>query len=159
MKAVDLPNLSQLLHLSGRLSIIVENLKTGEVQQIQKKNLVILEGRNYVRDMLSGDNLSGLTHMALGTDDTEPTIEPTITEVYRKQLTSTTKSDGKLNVDLYLSSQDANGYTISSAALFGGGATDALGTGRQYNKVIFEGIPKNKNLSVTFTWDLFFNAG
>lgn len=145
--------------LEGRLKIKVKNIITGEVYEDTEDNLVILTGRNLIRDFLFGDAVSGLTHMAVGTDTTDPANTPAITEVFRKVFTAKTKSDGKLTLDMYLSSQEANGSTITSAAIFGNGATDTAGTGTQYNKVTFTGIPKDNTLTVTFTWDLYFNAG
>jgi hypothetical protein len=145
--------LSDGVSLKGRLTIRIENVDTNEIKTINKENLVILSGRNLIRDFLFGDTVTGLSHMALGTDTSDPTVTPGITEVFRKVFTSKVKADGKLTVDMYLSSQEANGHTISSAALFcNSGQT-------QYNKVIFDGISKNSSLAITFTWELLFNAG
>lgn len=144
--------------LKGKLTIKIINEVTGEVREIIKDNLVILAGRNLIRDFLYGDAVTGLTHMAVGTDTSDPTVTPTITEVFRKVFTSKVKADGKLTVDMYLSSQEANGNTLTSAALFGNGASDTLGTGTQYNKVVYDPIVKTASLSVTYTWELTFNA-
>lgn len=151
--------MNEALSLKGQLKILIENVHNGKVEQIVQDNLVILSGRNLIRDLLSGAATSGLEYMALGTDTSDPTVTPTITEVFRKQITAMTEADGKLTVDLYLSSTEANGNTLTSAALFGNGGTATTGSGTQYNKVTYEGIPKDSSLAVTFTWDLFFNAG
>ena len=150
--------LKEGLALKGKLTITTFNLNTGEIKTVTEGNLVILAGRNLVRDLLAGDTVSGLTHMALGTDTSDPSVTPTITEVFRKTLTSSTKADGKLTVDMYLASGEANGNTLTSAALFGNGATDAAGSGSQYNKVIYAAIEKTSSLTVTYTWELTFNA-
>ncbi|KXG42881.1 hypothetical protein [Tepidibacillus decaturensis] len=147
------------LDLKGKLTIVIENVVTGRIRTVVVDNLVILNGRNLIRDFLFGDAVTGLTHMALGTDTSEPSVTPTITEVFRKVFTSKAKADGKLTVDMYLSSTEANGYTLTSAALFGNGATDSAGTGTQYNKVIHDQISKTASLSITYTWDLYINAG
>lgn len=141
------------ISLTGKLRILIENVQTNESKTIEKDNLVILNGRNLIRDFLAGDSVTGLSHLALGTDTTEPTVSPTITEVFRKELTSKVKAEGKLTVDMYLSSQEANGNSLTSAALFGNNGE------RQYNKVIYDGISKDSSLAITFTWELLFNAG
>jgi hypothetical protein len=144
--------------LQGRLKVKIENVITGEIKEIVEDNLVILTGRNLIRDFLFGDPVSGLTHMAVGTDTSDPSVTPGITEVFRKQLTSKVKADAKLTVDMYLSSQEANGNVLTSAALFGNGATNTGGTGTQYNKIIHDAITKDNSVAVTYTWDLFFNS-
>ncbi|KJS81645.1 MAG: hypothetical protein JM58_16345 [Peptococcaceae bacterium BICA1-8] len=146
------------LALKGKLTINIINEVTGEIKTVTEDNLVILAGRNLVRDLLAGDTVSGLTHMALGTDTSDPSVTPTITEAFRKTLTSSTKADGKLTVDMFLASSEANGNTLTSAALFGNGATDTAGSGSQYNKVVYAAIEKTSSLTVTYTWELTFNA-
>lgn len=146
------------LRLKGKLTIKTKNVVTGEVTEQVKDNLVILAGRNLIRDFLFGDTVTGLTHMALGTDTSDPSVTPTITEVFRKVFTSKVKTDGKLTVDLYLSSTEANGNTLASAAIFGNGATNTAGSGTQYNKVTYTGIAKTTSLAITYTWELQFNA-
>jgi hypothetical protein len=146
------------ISLKGRLTILIENLITGEIKNIVIDNLVIIDGRNLIRDFLHGDAVTGLSHMAVGTDTSDPSVTPTITEAFRKVFTSKAKADGKLTVDMFLSSTEANGSTLTSAAIFGNGATDTAGSGSQYNKVIYDGIPKTSSLTITYTWDLYINA-
>jgi hypothetical protein len=152
-----MPN--DFLKLKGNLTILIENIITGEVQRVKQDNLVILAGRNLIRDFLFGDAVSGLSYMAVGTDTSDPSVTPGITEVFRKQFTSKVKADGKMTIDMYLSSQEANGNTLTSAALFGNGASATARSGTQYNKVTYAGIAKDSSLAITFTWDLYFNAG
>jgi hypothetical protein len=146
------------LSLQGRLTIKIKNIITGEITERVEDNLVILAGRNLIRDFLYGDAVSGLTHMALGTDTSDPATTPGITEVFRKVFTSKVKADGKLTVDMYVGSQEANGNLLTSAAIFGNGATDTAGSGTQYNKVTYNAVEKTSSLSVTYTWDLFINV-
>jgi hypothetical protein len=150
---------NECLSLKGRLTLLIENVVTGEVQQVEQDNLVILAGRNLIRDFLFGDAVSGLSYMAVGTDTSDPSVTPGITEVFRKQFTSKVKADGKMTIDMYLSSQEANENTLTSAALFGGSATSTAGSGTQYNKVTYQGIVKDSSIAITYTWDLYFNAG
>jgi hypothetical protein len=150
--------MSDDIQLKGKLTILIEDPVIGYFKKIEQDNLVILSGRNLVRDFLHGDAVSGLSHMALGTDTSDPAVTPGITEVFRKVFTSKTKADGKLTVDMYLASTEANGNTLTSAALFGNGATNTAGSGTQYSKVTYTGINKTSSLAVTFTWELFINA-
>ena len=150
--------------LVGIWTIKVHNLKSGKTIALveKKKNLVILAGRNLVRDFLYGDAVSGLTHMAVGTNTVSPTTDTSIGEVFRKTFTSKTKTNGQLTIDLYLASGEANGYTLSAVALFGNGATGTAGSGTQYNKLIHTGaqaITKTSSIAVTYTCELYFNAG
>jgi hypothetical protein len=151
-------NIVDDIALKGKLTIKIENVVTGEVTEQVEDNLVILAGRNLIRDFLFGDAVSGITHMAIGTDTSDPAVTPTITEVFRKIFTDKVKADGKLTVDMFLGSQEANGNILTSAAIFGNGATDVAGSGTQYNKVTYTAIEKTTSISVTYTWELQFNA-
>jgi hypothetical protein len=149
---------SEHIGVQGRLTIKVKNEVTGEIKEQIKDNLVILDGRNLIRDFLYGDPVTGLTHMAVGTDTSDPAVTPGITEVFRKVFTDKVKADVKLTVDMFLGSQEANGNILTSAAIFGNGATNVAGSGTQYNKIIYDPINKTVELSVTYTWDLLFNV-
>lgn len=144
-------------------SIKVHNLKTGKVFYIVEKeeNLVVLSGRNWIRDFLYGDAVTGLTHMGVGTSTVAPSTDPDIGEVFRKTFTDKVKANGQLTIDMFLSSGEANGNTLSAVGLFGNGATDTIGSGTQYNKLIHTGaqaIEKTSSIAVTYTCDLYFTA-
>lgn len=150
--------------LIGLWDIKVHELEKGTEFYLvkQRKNLVIPAGRNLVRDFLYGDEVTGLTHMAVGTSATDPAVSVDIGEVYRKAITDRVKASGQLTIDMYLAGNEANGNTLTAVALWGNGATDTAGTGTQYNKLLHTGvqaIEKTESIAVTYTCDLYFVAG
>lgn len=136
----------------------VEVYRDGKLWRVDcQKNLVVAAGRNLLRDFLARDDVTGLTHMAIGTGTAAPAATDTklANEVYRDTFTQVTKIDGGLELRMYLPSSAANGLTITEAGLFGGGATAAKDSGTLYSRVLLSSsIAKNANTAVIFTWTI-----
>lgn len=135
------------------VKVLAVDTQTNEiVQSFEKHNLVVRSGRNLIRDWADNEKPQGLTHFALGTDDTEESnaYEELGNEVHRNQVTKTVKDTGKLTVTYYLGSGSANGYSLKEAGLFNDDSEGSL-----YARVTFtDPIEKNDNIAVTFTWEL-----
>ncbi|MDE2099069.1 MAG: hypothetical protein KGL39_17580 [Patescibacteria group bacterium] len=128
---------------------------------IEVANLVVTVGRNLVRDFLSGAAVTALSEFAIGTGSAAPANTDTqlVTEVFRDIFTSVSSPmDGQLQIQYYLGSTSANGYTISEAGLFGNGATAAANSGTLYARGTFAGEAKDSTQAWTFTWTLNFTA-
>jgi len=116
-------------------------------------NLVPLTGRNLIRDFMAGDPVTGLTHLAIGTDGTPPTVNDTalVAEVHRAPFTNLTKGSGQLTITYYLGSTVANGNTLREVGVFGNGATATPGSGTLYLRAVHSPIEKTPSLGVTYT--------
>jgi len=140
-----------LLRLYQNVKITVENEKTGEIYTQEVRNRIPTAGRNYIIDLIRGENTEPITHFAVGTDDTATDDTDTTlgNEVYRQSITKITTEDSLLSVNYFLSSNEANGNTITEAGIFNDGtAGDMLG------RVVYSSIDKDENVSVTFEWDI-----
>lgn len=119
-------------------------------------NLFVTAGRNWVRDALNNDaSLTGMTHLAVGTGTTaaDPAQTSLVTEVFRGALTATEKAEGKLTVELYLSSVDANGHTLAEA-----GAFNAAAAGTMFGRAVHTGKPKTVDYAFTYSWEFTISA-
>lgn len=140
------------LTLTGHLSVLVENLETGERWTLEQRNLVVTAGKNLLRDFLANDAPTGLTHIALGTDATTPAANDTAlgTEVYRAVITSTTKNSEELVVRLYVGTGAANGNTLTEAGLFNDPSAGTM----LARALLSTSIVKTSSIAATFTWTL-----
>ncbi len=132
--------------------IEVESALSGALLSCQAvHNLAVTAGRNLIRDLLHGDAVDGLTHIATGTDGTAPAAGDTAlgAEVFRGSLTDSIEDTAKLTVKLHITSTQANGNTLREAGVF-----NAAAAGTMYARVIHEDIVKTAAIRVTYTWDL-----
>lgn len=139
---------------SVNVTVEVRDL-AGWVLSVQRgHNLVPTVGLNLLRDLLNGDNLTGITEFALGTGSTAAANGDTtlVAEVHRDTLTRTVKTSAVLSAQYFLSSVTLNGTTIREAGLF----TDENTLFARY--VLDTPIAKNSGIAVTFTWDITFSA-
>ena len=145
------------LDIKANVIIDVTDVKTGKLlKQIKKHNMFVTAGKNVLRDFMNGSIVTGLTHMAIGTDNTTVTLSDVLlgTEVYRDTFTNTTSTSAQLTLKYYLSSTEANGNTLTEAGLFGNGATVTTDSGSMFARVIYTGIVKTTSIAVTITWIL-----
>ena len=139
----------ETLDLADNVLITARNVKTGKIiHQERQHNLIVLDGRNLIRDLLSGsgDNLS---HFAVGTDGTTTTdsMSALQSEIFRNSITRLDLENNKLVVNYFLASNEANGNTIQEAGIF-----NAASGGTMYARVIQSAIEKNENISITYSW-------
>jgi hypothetical protein len=142
--------------LTPRVNVTVDVRDVaGRVLSVQRgHNLVPTAGLNLLRDLLNGDNITGITEFALGTGSTAAANGDTEldTEVHRDTLSRTIKATAELTAQYFLSSTTLNGTTIREAGLF----TDENTLFARY--VLGSPIVKNSGIAVTFTWDITFTA-
>jgi hypothetical protein len=110
-------------------------------------NLVVLNGRNLIRDLLNGDNVSELTDFAFGTDATAVSDSDAAlgAQVLKNSITQTVKSPSALQLKYFLSSTALNGITIREIGLFSDLALFA-------RYIVSPEIVKTNALVFTFSW-------
>lgn len=132
--------------------------RIGQVISEQRlHNLTVAAGLNLLRDFLRGTPaVTGLNYFALGIGTTAAADGDTTlqTEVYRDAFTQTSVAAKSLTIKYYLSSTQANGNTISEAALVGNGATSTPNSGALFARSVFTGDAKTSAQAWTFTWTI-----
>lgn len=122
----------------------------------RRHNLVVTAGLNMIRDFLSNAASTRITHVALGTGTTAAAATDTAlqTEVYRDLVTLFTPSAAALNIQLYVSTAQANGSTLAEAGLL-----SASSSGTLYARSLFAStIAKTSAIAITVSWDLSWSV-
>ncbi len=140
--------------LYGDVLIEVRDLDGNLLETREGHNLVVDAGRNLLRDLLAGDQVSGITHVAVGTNPSTPAVGHTALfgEVGRFEVTNLLKSEKKLTVKLFIPTNAlvaSPAYVLREAAIL-----NASSAGVMYSRFVFEGITKTSGITVTLTWDL-----
>jgi len=143
--------------LKGHVKITIKSEETGEERIIEQDNLIVDTGANLLRDFLKGDAVTGITHLAIGTDGTAPSTLDTglIAEAFRKAITDVAFDNRMLRLTTFIASGDWSG-TVAELGLFGNGATDTLGTGTLFSRVTPPAFTKSSTESLTVEWTLNF---
>lgn len=147
---------TSILPIEVNVLIEVVDVETNAIiQTIERHNLVVTTGRNLVRDRLSGDSASRLTHFAVGTNATAVVAANTAlgVETSRDLITQLTPTDGVLTVKYFLGSSSANGVTLAEAGLF-----NAASAGTMFSRVVYTGIVKTSSVAVSYTWTISIGA-
>lgn len=136
--------------LSGNVRIDVHN-RGRVVHRMAVENLVVLSGRNQVRDAIFGDLVLFPTHVALGTGgagarEGDVALQD---EVFRSIVTTRAKSSAAVSFKLFLTSAQANGHTLREAGLF-----NAPIFGTLFARVVHGEIPKTASVTVLYTWTI-----
>ena len=150
-----MPKLAEQIALTGNVVITVNDVATGKmIARMKRKNLVVLAGRNLVRDLLNGPT-QYVTHLAVGTSATAISSTQTalVAEVFRDQITQRITSDGQLRLKYYLSSTSANGNTLQEAGLF-----NAASAGTMFARVATVAIAKTASITITYDWSINIGA-
>lgn len=150
-------NAVSTVQLLDNVRVVVSDAITGEtLREETQHNLVVNAGLNLIRDLLDGDAVAGLTHLAVGTGTTAVSASQTAltTEVFRAAVTSRTSNAQQLVVSYYLPSGSANGNTLAEAGLF-----NAAAAGTMFARVkLASTIVKTASIAVTFTWTINLGA-
>ena len=149
---------SDALTLGVNVAIEVRDAQTGELlERFEEHNLVTLAARNLIRDFLNnGTGITGISHLAVGTGTAEPNANDTVlgTERHRAAITKKTADSGKLTIQHYLGTSEANGYDLTEAGLL-----NAAAAGTLFARVKHTAISKTASLTVTYSWVININAG
>lgn len=145
------------IRLGCNVTIEVCDANGTPVQRIKEHNLVTLQTRNLIRDFLNvGTGTTGITHFAVGTGNVDTTPNDTMlgVEVHRAAVTKKMTDGGRLMVQQYLGTAEANGHVLTEAGLF-----NALAGGTLFARVKHAGINKTSSLTVTYNWVITIGAG
>jgi hypothetical protein len=138
------------LPIRANVRIDVRDAATGRLLRRERvKNLVVLVGRNLVRDALYGISITAPNRFALGTGTTAVTAADTEleTEVWRDILTTKTVAAGSITFKYFLTSVTANGHTLVEAGLL-----NEPSAGDLFARVVFTAIEKTSAITVLFAW-------
>jgi hypothetical protein len=143
----------------GRVTAVV--WRDGKVvRTYQKDNMVVLPGKNNLLKFLNGEVVTGLERVSIGSDD--GTILPLAlsnaalgNETARFPFTDTTRTDNNLEVEIYQDETQGNG-THHEVGLMCNGATDVLGTGDLYARLLMD-WEKAATESMTWLWEVYFD--
>ena len=139
--------------LTANLTVEVRDAVTGELLHMQqKKNLVVDAGLNLIRDLLDGDAVAGLTHMAVGTGTAAAAASDTAlgTEVHRGAVTQRVSAAKQLVVKWFVNSTSANGSTLAEVGLF-----NAASGGTMFARAkLATAITKSSAITVQIIWTI-----
>ena len=122
----------------------------------RQANLITDVGLDHMRDLLAGD-IFFMTHMAVGTGVTLPSVSDTVleTEVFRNLIARRVPTAENLRMQMFIGTGDANGNTLAEAGIF-----NAASGGTMFSRVLLAPtIVKTGAISVTLTWDYTFMEG
>ena len=105
-------------------------------------NLITDAGRDLLADLLAGEagvETAGITHVALGTGDAEPSgdDEQLEDERYRREVERVRDSTGRVTTSTVVPDLDATDFTIREVGWFAGGTSDA-DSGLLIARVLYE---------------------
>jgi hypothetical protein len=150
-----------IIRPTGTVDIVIETIEPfGVVIERQRiNNLVVDSGLNILRDRIAGSSTSAVTHMAVGTGTTAVSAANTAltTETHRNAVTETIATNKVMTFKMYLASGQANGggtSTLREIGLF----NSASGVTMFARALLSSPITKSASVTVTFTWQIGFQA-
>lgn len=136
-------------HIDVESRIITPDGIRTERQRV--KNLVVDQGLNTIRNLMSGNVTAWVTHMGVGTSASAVTAAQTdlVAIVGRLPITEYVTSTSKVvQFKLYIGSTDFNANTLREIGLF----TASTGTTLFARALLASPITKNNTTTVTITW-------
>lgn len=149
------------LSIDINVNIKVTDVLTGKIlKEISGHNLTMTDGKTLVAHLLAITAAkTGITYFGVGTGSVAPVASDVAlgTEVFRDTLTNAIVTSGKVNIQYYLNSGDANGNTLTEAGLFGGDASAIADSGTLFARYVYAGIVKTASIAITYSWDININ--
>ncbi len=145
------------IEIGGNVLIEVREGDHGPVIATQQRhNLVVNNGLDIIRDLLGGDLNEEPTDIAVGTDNTVVTATDTTlaVEVFRNQITRRIDNNQSITFQLFISTTQANGNTLTEAGLI----RVKNGADRLFARIVYAPIVKTVSVSVTITWTITLAA-
>ncbi len=142
--------LAAKMFLKENVTLTIRDRRGRFVRRMRCSNLITAVGRKLCVEVL-GDLGSAPTHIAVGTGTTPANDADTalVTEVYRDLITKRIDGATAITYQLFISTADANGNTLTEAGVFTA-LNDTPVTGRLFARTIFP-IPVVKSNAVTLT--------
>ena len=152
-------NLRDGQKMQGKVKISLKEAKTGRIVKHREiHNKVVTDGRELVAKLFIGELTTPVTHMAVGSDGTEPSDEDHAlrAEIGRVAMESLVVSTEDSTAKVKLTA--TFGTDISGPLQEAGIFTAATG-GIMYNRVTFPVINKGENHTLTLEWEIIFPPG
>ena len=146
------PKWARLLELFGFYDIVKS---VSEVVSIKKySNIIVTTGKQSILDRMKGDSKGEITYVALGSNVAEPAVGDTQlgTEVYRKQITTRTRTGVIFYSSTYIPTGEGNG-THKEIGLFGDDATAVADSGTLFTHAVIDET-KAAGISVTVDYNI-----
>ncbi len=140
--------IKERIRAKGTLRLVLTGAD-GTVRDDRKlQNLVVTTGLTFIASRMASDSASVMTHMALGTGDTEPAIGDTTlgVEVAREALTSASAS---ANVVSYAATFDPG---VGTGAITEAGIFNDASSGVMLNRVTFPVVNKQAGDTLSIAW-------
>ncbi len=153
------------LRVEVNVEVEVRDAETGDLlEQHERHNLFVNRGLEVLADALAGTGTysgeGNVTHLAVGTGTAAAAAGDTAlgAEVFRGALTKVSRSGtGGVIAELYLTSSQANGSSLTEAALFNGDGLTAANSG-MFARVLHPAISKTSSITVTYRWTITLAA-
>lgn len=148
------------------VEIEVRDAVTGRLVRpvIRRHNLFVTKGLDVLADVLAGTGTyngdGNVTHMGVGTGTTSPAAGDTalVAQVFRGALTKISRVSQSVACELYLTSVQGNGSTLTEAGLFNGDTGAASPNDAMFARVVHDEIAKTSSITVTYRWTINFSA-
>lgn len=140
--------IKERIRAKGTLRLVLTGAD-GTVRDDRKlQNLVVTTGLTFIASRMASDSASVMSHMALGTGDTEPAIGDTTlgVEVAREALTSASAS---ANVVSYAATFDPG---VGTGAITEAGIFNDASSGVMLNRVTFPVVNKQAGDTLSIAW-------
>jgi len=146
------------MKLKSNVTVISENVKTGEIKVLDTHNIACTVGKNSLASRMVGAIKGNVTYFAVGTGASTGGDAPAVgdtalnTELYRKQISVRSATGNVATFRIFFNVNEANG-TLTEIGLFGDDATVTADSGTLFARAA---ITKTKTDSETLTidWDL-----
>ena len=127
-------------------------------------NRVTLNGRIVLGDLLLNIGPApGFIAVGTGTKAAEDNDDALQVEVFRAAVTRRYRFTGLARFKLYVSADDANGFTLTEAGLFAGTSYSTAGVpqlgGLCFARATFSSVVKDNTTQLTLTWDFPLTSG
>jgi len=137
--------------VTGRIKIKITNVHTGEVEIIERANLVVDTGLDALVELLrgAGTGVNEITELNYGTDATAATAGDTgLTGTFTKVIDGSSNiGTGEIEITGSLATGENNGVTIQEIGLFQTG-------GDLFSRAVISPIVKTSSITVGVTWTI-----
>lgn len=134
----------------GKLVLTLRDEFGNVKQEINKDNLIVQVGKNYLAGAVTASATSPFSHMAIGTGTTAAALSDTTltTELVRQAFSSTSTSTNVVTLITTYAAGTGTG-AITEAGIF-----NASSSGTLLSHVVFSAINKGSADSLTITWTI-----
>lgn len=136
--------------LRGHITLVHRDAEGNILNTLDKDNLIVNTGKNFVASAIVASSTSPFTHMAAGSSGTAPVATDTTlgTEIVRTAFTSASASTNVATM------QTVYGPGVGTGVWAEGGIFNAGAGGTMFARVTFGPYTKNPADTITLTWQI-----